>query len=110
MMAGQRKAVPSPDLWGWPETDTVEATRLTERGSVYSVDRVHLNGEAVGFVVGRPEGRTGKMWDYVVGDHTSPTPRPSSWRLAFGNPSRQHALVALVEVTKARATRKAGGR
>jgi hypothetical protein len=109
-MAAQRKVVPSPDLWGWPETDTVEATRLTERGSVYSVDRIHLNGEVVGFAVGRVENyRTGaKMWDYVVGDHHSPTPRPSSWRLVFGQPSRQHALVALVESVKARAARKAG--
>lgn len=108
-MPGKRMVVPSPDLWGWPETDTVEVRRLTERGSVYSVDRVYLNGNIVGFVVGRPEGRTGsKMWDYVVGDLHSPTPRPSSWRLVFGSPSRQHALVALVETSKSRAVRKAG--
>lgn len=94
-MAGQRKVVPSPDLWGW--TGTVEATRLTERGAIYSVDRVYLDGEAVGFVVGRHEGRTGKMWDYVVGDRNMPTPRPSMWRLVFGFPGRQHAVAALVE-------------
>lgn len=99
----RRLLVPSPDLWGWPETDTVEVTRLTQRGAVYSVDRVYLNNEVVGFVVGRPEGRTGtKMWDYVAGDSNSPTPRPSSWRLVFGQPSRQHALVALVEKSRVR--------
>jgi len=107
MVSHRRQPVPSPDLWGWPETDTVEVTRLTERGSVYSVDRVYLNGEVVGFVVGRNEGRV-KMWDYVVGDKNSPTPRPSTWRLVFGHAGRQHALVALVETAKARAARRAG--
>ena len=108
MVAVKRATVPSPDLWGWPETDTVEVVRLTQRGSVYSVDKVYLNDEVVGFVVGRPEGRRGgKMWDYVAGDRNSPTPTPARWRLVFGSPSRQHALVALVENHKARAERKA---
>lgn len=105
----KRTTVPSPALWGWPETDTVEAVRLTQRGATYSVDKVYLNDVMVGFVVGRPEGRTGKMWDYVAGDHHSPTPNAGDFhRYVFGKPSRQHALAALVENHKARVARKAG--
>jgi hypothetical protein len=53
------------------------------------------------------EGRV-KMWDYAVGDVNTPTPNAADFhRYVFGSPSRQHALVALVENAKARAERKA---
>ena len=97
----KRTPVPSPDLWGWPETDVVECVRITPRGDPRSVDKVYLNDEFVGFVVGRVENRhTGtKAWDYVAGDSRTPTPIPSA-HLSFCHPSRQHALVALVENRK----------
>jgi hypothetical protein len=95
----KRLLAKSPALYGWDAAKhTVETERdtdLTARTSA-TVSRVYLDGAFCGYVLTRREGRT-TMADYALTERDV-----RSANLAFGSPSRQDALVALVEAVRRR--------
>lgn len=95
----KRLPVPNPDLWGWPSRLRVESQTLTPPGDTYAVQAVYVNDTLVGHVVGRSNWDGKREWDYVVGAE-APMDHLSQYRLDYTRPSRQHAVVALVEKGK----------
>lgn len=95
-----RVPVPEPE-WGWIiGVKTVEAERISDHGSLRPMHRIYVNGEAVGFVVGRGEGGSSKRrwWDHHRGDR-KPTLTETT-RMVYPTDKRQHAIDALITAVK----------